>query len=153
MPKTKLLSNFFVKKGCHSVLTATKALLRSSHGVLSRSYGVLVGDSLRSHDAFTALSRNSQCMLCAFTAFALCWWRVEDVRLHSRTAQAWDDESGYAETVYFPPALAGPKAFYAFWPSSVVVFQEWCEQRLQHFGTAGLAYRQAGVQLAGVRQT
>ena len=37
--------------------------------------------------------------------------------------------------------------------SSIVVFQEWCEWRLQHFGTAGSAYRQAGVQLAGVRRT
>ena len=30
-----------------------------------------VGDSLRFHDAFTVLSRRSQCMQCAFTAFAL----------------------------------------------------------------------------------
>ena len=55
----------------HGVLTATKALLRSSCDVLSRSYGVLVGDSMRSHGAHivcTALSRRSHC---AFTAFAL----------------------------------------------------------------------------------
>ena len=47
------------------------ALLQSSHGVLSRSYGVLVGDALRTYDAFnafhgarnacTALSQRPQC--------------------------------------------------------------------------------------------
>ena len=75
---------FTWKRACHGVLAATKALLRSSHGVLSRSYEVHTGDYLRSHDAFTALSRRSQCMHCAFTAFALRWRRVEDVRLHKR---------------------------------------------------------------------
>ena len=46
-------------------------LLRSSRGFLSRSYGVLVGDSLRSHDAFTVLPRRTQCMHCAFKTFGL----------------------------------------------------------------------------------
>ena len=54
-----------------SVLTATMALLQSSHGVLSRSYGVFVGDALRPYDAFNALSRRSQCMHCAFTTSRL----------------------------------------------------------------------------------
>ena len=63
---------FFLKSACHGVLAASKALLRSSCGVLSRSYGVLVGDSMRSHDAFTALSRCSHCVHCAVMAFALC---------------------------------------------------------------------------------
>ena len=59
------------KNACHGVLTATKALLQSSCDVLSRSYGVLVGDSMRSHGAhivYTAFSRRSHC---TFTAFAL----------------------------------------------------------------------------------
>ena len=64
------------ESACHGVLAATKALLRSSCGVLSRSYGVLVGDSMRSHDAFTALSRCSHCVHCAVTAFALCFHGV-----------------------------------------------------------------------------
>ena len=34
------------------------------------------GDSMRSHDAFSALSRRSQCMHCAFMAFAM---RFHDV--------------------------------------------------------------------------
>ena len=62
---------FSWKSACQGVLTATKALLRSSCGIQSRSYGVLVGDSMRSHDAFTALSRRSHCVHCAVTAFAL----------------------------------------------------------------------------------
>ena len=49
---------------------------RISCGVLSRSYGVLDGDSMRSHDAFTALSRRSHCVHCAGTAFALCFHDV-----------------------------------------------------------------------------
>ena len=64
---------FSWKSACHGVLTATKALLRSSCGILWRSYGVFIGDSMRSHDAFTALSRRSHCMHCAVTAFALCF--------------------------------------------------------------------------------
>ena len=114
--------HFSWKKACHGVLTATKALLRSSHGVLSRSNGVIVGDSLRFHDAFTALSRRSQCMHCTFTAFALRWRHVEDVLLHNRTKS-----------------------------SSVVCL--FSKLKPCHFGTAGPAYRQAGVQLAGVRRT
>ena len=52
---------FIVKKSRYGVLTATMALLRGSHDVLSRPYGGLVGDSLRSHDAFAALSRRLHC--------------------------------------------------------------------------------------------
>ena len=44
---------------------------RSSHGVLSRSYGVHGGDSLRSHGAFTARPWRSQRMRRAFTALPL----------------------------------------------------------------------------------
>ena len=47
---------FFVKIVCQGVRTATKVLPRSSHSVLSRSYGVHVGDSLCSHGAFSALT-------------------------------------------------------------------------------------------------
>ena len=68
---------FSLKRACHHILTATKALLRSSHGALSHSYGVLVGDSLRSHDTFTSLSRHSQCALPFHgvqTALS-AWWR------------------------------------------------------------------------------
>ena len=54
-----------------SVLTATKALQRSSHGVLSRSYGVHGGDSLHSYGVFTVRSRRSQRMRHAFTALPL----------------------------------------------------------------------------------
>ena len=64
---------FLEKSACQGVLTATKALLRSSCEVLLRSYGVLFGDSMRSHGAHivcTVLSRRSHC---AFTAFALCF--------------------------------------------------------------------------------
>ena len=56
--------DIFEKKACHGFLAATKALLRSSHGVLSRSYGVLTGDYMHSHgahNACTALSRRSHC--------------------------------------------------------------------------------------------
>ena len=71
------IPDVFLKKSvCHGVLTVTKALLRSSYGVLSRSYGVLVGDPMRSHDAFIALSRRSHCVHCAVTAFALCFYGV-----------------------------------------------------------------------------
>ena len=46
-----------VTASSHSLMvSATKALLRSSCGVLSRSYGVLVGDSMRSHGAFKVLT-------------------------------------------------------------------------------------------------
>ena len=69
---------FFVKIVCHGVLTATKALPRSSHGDLSRSYGVHGGDSLLSHGAFTARPRRSQRMRRAFMALPLRWRRVED---------------------------------------------------------------------------
>ena len=65
--------------------TATKALLRSSHCILSRSCGVLVSDWLRSHGATTActsLSWRLHCVHCTFTALTLRWRRVEDVRLH-----------------------------------------------------------------------
>ena len=62
---------------CHGVLTATKALPRSSRGVLSRSYGVHGGDSLRSHGAFTARPRRSQRMRRAFTALPLRWGRSD----------------------------------------------------------------------------
>ena len=54
-----------MKKGlsrrAYSILTATMALLRSSHGVLWRSNGVLFDDSLRPHGAFTAPSRRVHC--------------------------------------------------------------------------------------------
>ena len=36
------------------------ALLWRSHGILLRPYGVLVGDFLRSHDAFAATSQNKE---------------------------------------------------------------------------------------------
>ena len=62
----------------HGVLTATKALPRSSHGVLSCSYGVHGGDSLCSQGAFTARPRRSQRMRHFFTALPLRWRRVED---------------------------------------------------------------------------
>ena len=56
-PKEILL--FFVEKGLslspYCVLTTAMCLLRSSHVVLLRFYGVLVGDSLCSYDAFTVL--------------------------------------------------------------------------------------------------
>ena len=74
--RSKEIPDVFLKSACHGVLTATKALLRSSCGVLSRSYGVLVGDSMRSHHASTALSRRSHCVHCAGTAFALCFHGV-----------------------------------------------------------------------------
>ena len=35
-----------------------------------------IGDSMRSHDAFTALSWRSHCVHCAVTAFALCFHGV-----------------------------------------------------------------------------
>ena len=60
----------------HGVLTATKALLRSSSDILSRSYGVLVGDSMRSHGAHIVCTVLSRRLHCAFTAFAL---RFHDV--------------------------------------------------------------------------
>ena len=43
-----------VKRACHDVLTGTMVSVQSSHDVLSSSYGVLVGDSLHSHDALDA---------------------------------------------------------------------------------------------------
>ena len=62
---------FREKMACQGVVTATKALLRSSHEILSCTYGVLVGDSLRSyfislrfpgaHNACIALLRRSHC--------------------------------------------------------------------------------------------
>ena len=64
---------FLEKSACHGILKVTKALLRSSCDILSRSYGVLFGDSMYSHGAHivcTALSRRSHC---TFTAFALCF--------------------------------------------------------------------------------
>ena len=57
---------FFLKKG-PSPVTATNALLRSSCGVLSRSYG-FYALSRRFH---CALSWRSHCICCAFTALAL----------------------------------------------------------------------------------
>ena len=69
---------FCEKIVCHGVLTATKALQRSSHGVLSRSNGVHGGDSLRSNGSFTARPRHSQRMPRTFTALTLCW-RPSDI--------------------------------------------------------------------------
>ena len=66
------ISDVFLEKNtCHGVLTATKALLRSSCDVLSRSYGVLVGDSMRSHGAHIVCTAPSWRSHCAFTAFSL----------------------------------------------------------------------------------
>ena len=64
---------------CHGVLTATKALTRSSYGVLSRSYGVHGGDSLRSqgtHTACTALSRRCHCA----DAVLMTKWHLQERR-------------------------------------------------------------------------
>ena len=47
----------------HGVLVAFKALLRGSHCVLPRSYGVLCGVPWHLHDVFTALSRRYWCTL------------------------------------------------------------------------------------------
>ena len=101
----------FLEKGtCHGVLTATKALLRSRHGVLTCFCEVLDYDSLRSHYAFTVLSRRSQCMHCAFTAFALRCWRVEDAvtsqrALYNLRANATDSHGVCIKTiVLFAPA-------------------------------------------------
>ena len=69
---------FLLKRACHSILTGTKALLQSLHGIMSHSYIVLFGNLLCFHDTFTVISRHSQCMHCTSTMFALCWWRVED---------------------------------------------------------------------------
>lgn len=82
---TKKISFFLWKWTCHGVLTATKVLLQSSHGILLCSYGVLVGDCLHSHGASTVclvLSQRSHCMHCAFMALTLHWLCVEDIRLH-----------------------------------------------------------------------
>ena len=62
---------FLLKRAYHGVLTATMALLQSSHGVLLRVYGVVFGDSLRSYDPFTVLSLGMQCVHCAFKTSAL----------------------------------------------------------------------------------
>ena len=68
---------FFLKKRLprrpHSDQGVATELLS---GVLSRSYGVLVGDPMHSHDAFIAFSGRSHCLHCAVTAFALCFYGV-----------------------------------------------------------------------------
>ena len=74
---------------CHGVLTATKALPRSSHGVLSRSYSVHGRDSLRSHGAFTACPQR---MRRAFTALRTQWHLQEHLAVsmqRQRTATAF----------------------------------------------------------------
>ena len=68
------------------VLTVTKALLWSSHGVLSRSYGVFVGDCLRSHGSSTAGTALSPATFnCADSVcihFAMQCKRISSIRLH-----------------------------------------------------------------------
>ena len=51
--------DIFREKGLSRRPAATKALLRNSHGVLSRSCEVLVGVSLRFDCAFTALTMHA----------------------------------------------------------------------------------------------
>ena len=62
---------FLEKNACHGVLTETKPLLWGSCDVLSRSYGVLVGDSMHSDSAHTVCTAFSRRSNCAFMAFAL----------------------------------------------------------------------------------
>ena len=62
---------FSRKRAYHGVLTATMTLLQSSHGILS----FLRSSRWRAYDAFTALSRRSQCVYCVHTALTACWRR------------------------------------------------------------------------------
>ena len=54
-----ILFSIFTPWRCYGVPTAIVAFLRSFHGVLSRSCGVLVGDRLRAHGVLTACSRRA----------------------------------------------------------------------------------------------
>ena len=58
----------------------------SYHGVATefqwRSYGVLVGDSLRSHDTFTALTMHALCFHGIHTALTMCW-KCSDISKNS----------------------------------------------------------------------
>ena len=49
-------------------------------------------NSLHTHSAFVALSRRSQCVHCAFTAFALPWWLVEDAVTSQNKEEGKDQE-------------------------------------------------------------
>ena len=83
----------------YSPLTATMALLRSSHGVLSRTLQFFLAILC----ALTALSRRSHCKHCAFTAFALRFhgvctalsrpWRVEGAVASQSKEEGKDQES------------------------------------------------------------
>ena len=65
-----------MKKGqCHGILTVTMALLQSSHGILLHSYRVLFGNSLCSHDAFTALTMRVLRFQGVHTVLTACWRR------------------------------------------------------------------------------
>ena len=77
---------------CHGVLTVTKGLLRSSHGVPLRSMEFLVAIlcaitvlSRCFHGAFTACPQRSQCLRRALRALPLCWRRVEGPVTSQRT--------------------------------------------------------------------
>ena len=63
---------FVKKRAFQGVLIATKALLRSLHGVVLHSYRVLVGNSLHSHNAFTALTMHELRFYCVHTALTVC---------------------------------------------------------------------------------
>ena len=62
---------FHDKRACYGVLTATKSLLWSSHGLLSRSYEVL-SDSLPSHNALTMLTMHALHFHGVHTALRAC---------------------------------------------------------------------------------
>ena len=53
--------DIFVKRGLSQNPNSNQfiKLLQSSHGILSRSYVVLVGNSLRSQDAFMAITMHA----------------------------------------------------------------------------------------------
>ena len=71
--RSQEISNVFLEK---APATASSQRPRRCYGALVASYRVPVGDSMRSHDAFTALSRCSHCVHRAVTAFALCFHGV-----------------------------------------------------------------------------
>ena len=115
---------FSWKNVCHGVLTATKALPRSSHDVLSRSYGVHDGDSLRSHGAFTARPRRSKRMRRAFTALPLRWGRSDisknsvqsPCKRHGRSRRLHNDPCVRPRSSY---CVVGNLFVWLWWPYGV----------------------------------
>ena len=156
--------DFSWKWTCHGVLIAIKALLRISHGVLSRSYGVLVGDYLRSHGAPTACTALTACWRRRSFAlhsevytniFICCMFALEQLKsCPPKEIERWrrqgkknvNRKQGMIVIMLQPSTIvqpwSNPKPSTPLVPPHVVV-PEWYALRLQHRRSAGPAYRQA----------